>query len=223
MDAEELFLKLTETMTSIAGHEQVNLNHFLLPEASTMIVDLYRRLQHERGWSAPLSKKAKFQEQRWAAKHAAHFTAEGMDWSRPSVYPNSEFVALFPGAVQLTDRQVDVLDSLRIPLPDPASRCTDLNKSLSWGCLHAGRVGCFSSRALPWLGHRGRLLLPVEGFRIMGSCFPSEQEALLQEFKASFLWDLAGNALDGSTFLAAWFTLQIGLAFLHDRERQRQG
>lgn len=57
-------------------------------------------------------------------------------------------------------------------------------------------------------------MLPVEQFKFMGIGF---NEDVVASFPDSLIRDLAGNAFDGSSFLAAWVTLQSILAHISAR------
>ena len=72
---------------------------------------------------------------------------------------------------------------------------------------------------MPWLGHRGRFLVGAEALRMMGMWFETEDR--LVEFPARLLRNLAGNAFDSASFLAAWVTLQLFLARLHRLSSER--
>jgi len=146
----------------------------------------------------------------WPVLHAERFARLGLDWSLPSAFQDPSLRELFPGVLALTHRQMDILDCQGVGLPDARARCVDVSMSLVWAKASEGRAGCFSSGAQYWLGHRARLALGVEHFRLMGIYYPNE--AGMFSFPDALIRDLAGNAFDASSFLAAWVALQAVLA-----------
>lgn len=203
-------------MNSLVGHEPVALDKVLLTEGDPRIVNHYRRLSDQpaaddASSSAPPPKRSK--DSSWAIKHSLLFEQLGLDWTRPSLFRDPRLQEVFPGTLELIDRQIDLLDKLHMQLPEQEPRIADLTMSLGWSKTTIGRAGCFSSHCKPWLGHRARFALPVEAFRMLGIYFDNEE--LLDEFHPSTLRDLAGNAFDSSSFLAVWVALQAGLSRLN--------
>jgi site-specific DNA-cytosine methylase len=157
--------------------------------------------------SSPKSRACK-----WAIKHSRFFEERGLDWTRPSDYRDPAIRHLFPGLLELTDRQIDILEGIPMAIPERASRYVDLSMSMKWAKA-TRHTGCFSSGSLTWLGHRARFALPREMLHLMGIFYDSEEH--LSEFPDSLIRDLCGNAFDSSSFLAVWVALVSVFARIH--------
>lgn len=215
-EAKEIFTTMSAVLDLLTGHQPLHLDQLLLPESHPSILALYRGLEEkgQKGDDDSLPPPAKRSKTKWAVKHSLAFDAAGLDWTARSPFRDPTLTCLFPGALELTHRQIDLLDRLNVQLPEQSPVCVDLSVSLQRAKKTIGRTGCFSSGCMPWLAHRGRFARPVECFRIMGLDF-GEHEAELANFNGSLVRDLAGNAFDSSSFLAAWCALQAGLSQMY--------
>ena len=96
--------------------------------------------------------------------------------------------------------------------------CTiDLNPSMGYNnCLVTNGTSCLTGTTLLYLAHRGRCALGMEHLRVVG--FFADPHATKQ-FPSSLLKDLAGNAFDGGSYLAASIVLLRVLAECHERKQ----
>ena len=69
-------------------------------------------------------KKMKDSEQ-WALKHSQATTS----WWKPSAFRSADAAENFPGLGELSARQLDMLESRRMQLPEPEPCCIDVNLS----------------------------------------------------------------------------------------------
>ena len=118
----------------------------------------------------------------------------------------ADLTLLYPGLLELSERQAGVLRHHFRGLPSSTPMALDLNMSQGWCRPARGRLGCITTGSSWFFTHRCRFLVPLEAFRLMGIHF-EEHEAMLQGFCDRLLWDLAGNAFDGASFTAVWVTL----------------
>lgn len=211
---------LRKTMDRLVGMSSVDIDDVILPEAHPLVQRYMRQLMEEPAAHSSSSRSDEHVGKRlkgssWAAAHAAKFASAGLDWTQATPFKDPDLRQLFPGVRALTDRQIDVLQASGVSLPDAQRRVVDVSMSIDWASSTVGRAGCFSSGSQLWLGHRGRLSLGVEALRMMNIRFSNEK--LLESFPDALLRDLAGNAFDGSSFMAVWVALSCMLAFLDSR------
>ena len=117
----------------------------------------------------------------------------------------------------LQSRQKDILDYHRIRLPHPRPLSIEMLHSIGWTKPPREHVGCLSGSSQVWLAHRGRLALGLEALRFMGITLEDEPKA--NAFGNAFLYNLAGNAFDAGSFLAAFMCLAVVLGRCDTRAR----
>ena len=109
---------------------------------------------------------------------------------------------LWPGLLEMTLREAEVLNFWGIRVPEPTCTVVHTNYQMGWSKPSEQELWTISSRAKLYLAHRVRYALAEEMLDIQGVVFPVELQRRLQEFSEELLTDLAGNAFDGTTCVA---------------------
>ena len=113
----------------------------------------------------------------------------------------------------MSERQVDILEKNAVKLVEGKLCAMDLNPSMGCSsCLVTNGTSCLTGTTLLYLAHRGRCELGME------HRFFADPRALMQ-FPSILLKDLAGNAFDGGSYLAASIVLFRILAECHQRKQ----
>lgn len=212
------------SMQKLVGQEPVQLDEVLLPENSRPVQHRLGQLEADNvakqaasssssssvdSWLLPKRPRTA----NWGSNHFDLFCNAGVDWSQPSSFRDPSLVECFPGALELSDRQVDMLDFQGVALPEPSPKIMHINTSLGRSRAVLGRSACLSSGSELWICHRGRRALGVEHLLLMGIDYGRDD--LDSVFGRALLVDLAGNAFDSASCLAALTVLVDTLAFLH--------
>ena len=179
------------------------LDDILLPEDHALIVGRSRHLEaelharlgevgeaslimgHSRGEHRPKTTHQKDSE-KWPMRHDDVF---GTDSDGPRVLP----FALFPGLLEATPREADLLRRLRFAYPESGPRTADTSQSAGLCKVHTKELATITPGGHFYLPHRRRYLHGVEALLAQGIHF-GERQALAESMPASLLADLAGNA-----------------------------
>jgi len=211
---------MTEIMSLFVGQQSIDLDVCLLPDSHDLVRTHLRTLEEHGGVAGnkrrrvgPTPHRVASLRRGWADQHCKKSAERDFDWTEPTVFKDPAMQQVFPGTLELSDRECDLLQIRGLGLPDARKRCVDVSMSDDWAKTTDARVGCLSSGSKCWLGHRGRLALGVEHLRLLGIYFDDEKK--LAAHGDNLLRDLAGNAFDSSSFLAAFFALQLFLAQCH--------
>jgi site-specific DNA-cytosine methylase len=199
-------------MGKLVGQPRVPLDSVLFPEGDEVVEEHLRAVTAKTSAAAPATvSNKKLKTIQWGIKHSTAFDSSGSSWWAPSTYRSAATLERFAGLNELSTRQIDLLEAHRVKLPEPEPSTLDLNPSIGYSAagLSIDRVSCLSSTSAVYLAHRGRMAVGIEHLRFVG--FFAET-ATLRQFGGSLLKDLAGNAFDGASYLAACTTLFTVLA-----------
>lgn len=220
-------LVLSDIMDRLVGSRTCDLESILLPESHPLITAKREQSRaaglHKFGdeWGAKLAieasglpfrpVRANAAKTKWIQKHAAFFNAKfGPTCMPPPLLPTPEVLDVFPGAGELTDRELDLVRYSGLTL-EPEGQCRSLELSQSIGRHKPLEVmDTITANSRKWLTSRSRLATGLEALRLQGMFF--DDEALVGSFDDDLLMSLAGNAFECTSYAACMFAGIVLLA-----------
>ena len=211
-----------------------DLDDFLLPDDNPIIRGYLANLVHERqaASSSPMSRGS------WLGKTAAYVESAqlkrqrngqpvGPDWWAP-VYPTDDVLEMFPGLLDLTDRELSLLAAHGVSV----TSCDALRKrakqtiNTTQGCERAsssrdGESTIVTPRGNVFLQHRVRKAHGLEALLLQGLHYGPSQHRLVDTFASADLHRLAGNAFNGYCCAAVVLARECLLAVVAQRTRER--
>ena len=177
---------------------KVGLDDCLLPEDHPVLLQSYDRLAKSRPAKRPRLGG-------WPAKHAEYCEKAGIEWNQASlITPVVE--GCFPGLLELTARECDLLSVKRVPVPTSRNQTFDLRPSLGRNSpILDGRVGCQKTQARVYLTKYCRLMRGVESLHTQGIHYHGGRHAKVLSYPNDFVQHLAGNAFNAMCCAASLF------------------
>jgi hypothetical protein len=174
------------------------LEHYLFSESNDIIRSYYAKLKlthGEGGGYSPPSKKQRLAT-KWPDVHAEEARSSGIDL--PTRAPSSETVHCFPGLLALSKQQLSLILVKGISIPEKKpGRTIDVNPALDRTSIDEHGTSIITPKALIFLTHRARLLIPIEMLQLMSIHYGINHDKLAEE-SAPLLASLAGNAFEAS-------------------------
>ena len=112
---------------------------------------------------------------------------------------------LFPGLVELSVREMDVLCVKKIAFPELRPLTVDVSQNSCRTIAKDGHLSIATPKMRQYLAHLGRLTHGLEAIHFQGIHYGSEHSRL-RNYSTSQLQDLAGNAFEMTQFGIAFMT-----------------
>ena len=201
------------TITKLVGVPAIPIDELILEDSHTLVTRDHgrkHRAAEDVSTETPQTRGA------WPLKHAS---ACGDEWWKPSPFRAANALEQYPGLAELCPRHIDLLEHFGIGLPEKHPCTVDLNPSLgrTRAVLYNNKAPCLSVGSRLYLGHRARYACGVEHMRLMGFMIDNFDVEILTNFNSDFLRDLAGNAFDAASYMAASTTMWVTLGELYLR------
>jgi len=196
--AEEATAILTSAMNIISGSSEViGIEDLLLDEDDPLVSDAYASLRHDK-----LSPNSEYNRQKkrrvagstWVNKHIAAAEKQGKVWADIPARPDDLVFDLYPGLLQLTNRELDSLQTRGVKFPDVPG-AIDVSQSYQRQAQADGYVGCTLPTMREYLTHRCRLAVGLESFHFQNIHY-GKNHSLLRQLDEKVLSDLGGNAFE---------------------------
>jgi hypothetical protein len=157
-------------------------------------------------------------EQKWMSAHMEKCSRSGASWWDRGL-PSEELMQLYPGLRRLTSRQLDLIRTEGVAIPDLSEppALMDISQEREPKAFR-GISPCVTPKGMLYHSQQCRRLCGYEALRLQGFLFPLGGERdlkLRNDFESEFLHNLAGNAFSVhcalASVLAAVTTLAVAV------------
>jgi site-specific DNA-cytosine methylase len=134
---------------------------------------------------------------------------------------SDELTAMYPGLLDLTARELDVLQMSKVAFPERRKVTVELSQALMRTRVKHGQTATVTPKMRRYLAHRCRFAHGVEAMNLQCIRFGGGKRlAKAHSFPPALLQDLAGNAFNALCDAASEMALNIVLAVVHRRRLQ---
>ena len=154
----------------------------------------------------------------WVAEHEALLEGDGPVLAT-SVTP--ELTSMYPGLLDLTARELDILRYHKCCYPERRKVTVELSQTIMRSRAKEGNTACITPAMRRYLAHRCRIAHGVEAMNLQCIRFGGgERMRKAHAFPSALLQDLAGNAFNALCDAACELALSVVLATAHARRLQ---
>ena len=155
---------------------------------------------------------------RWVDEHEALMEAGGPVLATSAV---PELTSMYPGLMDLTARELDILKYHQISYPERRKVTVELSQTIMRSRTKEGNTACVTPGMRRYLGHRCRIALGIEAMNLQCIRLGGGQRMRkAHAFPSALLQDLAGNASNALCDAACELALTVVLAMAHARHLQ---
>lgn len=155
---------------------------------------------------------------RWVEEHQSFLDGEGSSFASEV---STELASMYPGLLELTARELDILQLNKVSFPERRKVTVELSQSIARTRVKENNTACVTPTMRRYLAHRCRIAHGIEAMNLQCIRFGGgERMQTAHAFPSALLQDLAGNAFNALCDAACELALTVVLASAHLRRLQ---